>query len=84
MKKIEAIILVVARPGTEEKVYEKLKKHPNVKEIYRVYGEYDLILRVEVDTIEDLDRFHDEVLRRIREIELTETLIASTYGLKEG
>ena len=84
MKKMEAIILVVARPGTEEKVYEKLKDHPKVKEIYRVYGEYDLILRVEADTIEDLDRFHDEVLRKVREIELTETLIASTYCLKEG
>ena len=83
MKKMEAIILVVARPGTEERVYDKLKDHPSVKEIYRVYGEYDLLLRVETDGIEDLDRFHDEVLRRIREIELTETLIASTYGLKE-
>ncbi|MCD6523564.1 MAG: Lrp/AsnC ligand binding domain-containing protein [Thermococcus sp.] len=83
MKKMEAIILVVSRPGTEEKVYEKLKDHPNVKEIYRVYGEYDLILRVEVNDIEELDKFHDGVLRQTREIELTETLIASTYGLKE-
>lgn len=82
MSKMEAIILVVARPGTEEKVHEKLVGHPNVKEAYRVYGEYDLIVRVEVDSIEELDRFHDNVLRKIREIELTETLIASTYGMK--
>ncbi|ASJ02271.1 AsnC family transcriptional regulator [Thermococcus profundus] len=82
MKKMEAIILVVARPGTEERVHEKLKDHPSVKEVYRVYGEYDLILRVEVDGIEELDKFHDEVLRKIREIELTETLIASTYGIR--
>ncbi len=83
MKKIEAIILVVSRPGTEEKVYERLKAHPSVKEIYRIYGEYDMILRVEVNDIGELDKFHDEVLRQTREIELTETLIASTYGLKE-
>ncbi|WP_297553030.1 Lrp/AsnC ligand binding domain-containing protein, partial [Thermococcus sp.] len=38
-----------------------------------------IILRVEVPTIENLDKFHDEVLRKIPEIEMTETLIASTY-----
>jgi len=76
---IEAFVLVVVKPGNEEKVYEMLRKDPRVKEDYRVYGEYDIILRVEVPTIEDLDRFHDEVLRKIPEIEMTETLIASTY-----
>jgi len=76
---IEAFVLIVVKPGNEEKVYEKLKRDPRVKEDYRVYGEYDIILRVEVPSIEDLDKFHDEVLRRIPEIEMTETLIASTY-----
>jgi DNA-binding Lrp family transcriptional regulator len=76
---IEAFVLIVVKPGNEEKVYEELKKDPRVKEAYRVYGEYDIILRVEVPTIDDLDKFHDEVLRKIPEIEMTETLIASTY-----
>ncbi|WP_099209927.1 Lrp/AsnC family transcriptional regulator [Thermococcus henrietii] len=76
---IEAFVLVVVKPGNEEKVYEMLRKDPRVKEDYRVYGEYDIILRVEVPTIDELDKFHDEVLRRIPEIEMTETLIASTY-----
>ncbi|AIU69810.1 AsnC family transcriptional regulator [Thermococcus eurythermalis] len=76
---IEAFVLVVVKPGNEEKVYEQVKKNPRVKEVYRVYGEYDIILRVEVPTMEELDRFHDETLRRIPDIEMTETLIASTY-----
>lgn len=80
---MEAIILIVARPGTEEKIYNALKDHPKIREIYRVYGEYDLLLRVEVEDIRELDEFHDSVLRKMREIELTETLIASTYGIKE-
>ncbi len=80
---IEAIILIVARPGTEEKVYDTLRRHPQVKEVYRVYGEYDLLLRVEVSDIRELDDFHDNVLRRTGNIELTETMIASTYGSKE-
>ncbi len=76
---IEAFVLVVVKPGTEEKVYQELKKRDDIREIYRVYGEYDLLLRVEVPDIHLLDQFHDEILRRIKDIEMTETLIASSY-----
>ncbi|WP_258083048.1 Lrp/AsnC family transcriptional regulator [Thermococcus thermotolerans] len=76
---IEAFVLVVVKPGTEEKVYNALSKEERIKEIYRVYGEYDIIIRVEVENIHELDRFHDEVLRKVKNIEMTETLIASSY-----
>jgi DNA-binding Lrp family transcriptional regulator len=76
---IEAFVLVVVKPGTEEKVYNALAKEEKIKEIYRVYGEYDVIIRVEVENIHELDRFHDEILRKISNIEMTETLIASSY-----
>lgn len=76
---IEAIVLIVVKPGNEEKVYQEIIKDPRVKEAYRVYGEYDIIIRIEVPSIEELDRFHDEVLRKIKDIELTEILIASSY-----
>ncbi|WP_297464963.1 Lrp/AsnC ligand binding domain-containing protein [Thermococcus sp.] len=77
---IEAFVLVVVKPGYEEEVYNALKNaNGRIKEIYRVYGEYDIILRVEVGSVEELDRFHDEVLRKIDHIEMTETLIASSY-----
>ncbi|MBP1911929.1 Lrp/AsnC family transcriptional regulator [Thermococcus stetteri] len=76
---IEAIILIVVKPGNEEKVYKEITKDPHVKEAYRVYGEYDIIIRIEVPDIEELDRFHDTVLRKIKDIEVTETLIASGY-----
>jgi len=76
---IEAFVLVVVKPGTEEKVYNALTKEEKIKEIHRVYGEYDVIIRVEVENIHELDRFHDETLRKISNIEMTETLIASSY-----
>lgn len=77
---MEAFVLIIVKPGNEDTVYEKLKDVPQVKEIYKVYGEYDIIIRVEIENIKELDRFHDEILRKIREIEMTETLIASSYG----
>ncbi|WP_297476912.1 Lrp/AsnC ligand binding domain-containing protein [Thermococcus sp.] len=76
---IEAFVMVVVKPGYEDDVYNALKGDGRIKEIHRVYGEYDILLRVEVPTVEDLDRFHDEVLRKVRNIEMTETLIASAY-----
>ncbi|WP_048148171.1 Lrp/AsnC family transcriptional regulator [Palaeococcus ferrophilus] len=76
---IEAFIMVVVRPGKEEEVYNALKEVPQVKEIYRVYGEYDVVLRVEVGSIKELDDFHDHVLRKVKNVEMTETLIASSY-----
>ncbi|ALV63216.1 Transcriptional regulator, AsnC family [Thermococcus sp. 2319x1] len=77
---MEAFVLIIVKPGNEDLVYEKLKDIPQVKEIYKVYGEYDIIIRVEIENIKELDSFHDEILRKIREIEMTETLIASSYG----
>lgn len=77
---IEVFVLIIVKPGNEDIVYEKLSKLPQVKEVYKVYGEYDVIIRVEVENIKGLDKFHDDVLRRIKEIEMTETLIASSYG----
>ncbi len=76
---IEAFVLIVVKPGNEDRVYNALVGDERVKEIYKVYGEYDIVLRVEVDNIRELDRFHDETLRKIRDIEMTETLIASSY-----
>ncbi|AIF69236.1 AsnC family transcriptional regulator [Palaeococcus pacificus DY20341] len=79
---MEAFVLIIVKPGNEERVYQALEGHHQVKEIYKVYGEYDIIVRVEVGNIKELDDFHDKVLRKIREVEMTETLIASSYTVK--
>ncbi len=77
---IEVFVLVVVKPGHEEEVYERLKELPVVREIYRVYGEYDIVLRLEVESIEELDRMYEREVRQIPHIEMTETLIASSIG----
>jgi len=75
---IEVFVLLIVKPRSEDLVYEKLKNAPQVKEIYRVFGEYDIILHIEVGGIKELDDFHD-VLRKIKEIRTAETLICSSY-----
>jgi len=79
---ITAFILITMKSGDENKVIEKLKNHPMVKEVYKVYGEYDVIVKIEVEGISELDDFRNKVLRKIREVVMSETLIASSYGWK--
>ncbi|NJE07494.1 Lrp/AsnC family transcriptional regulator [Thermococcus sp. M39] len=77
---IIVFILIIVRSGDENKVIEKLKGHPMVKEVYKVYGEYDMIVKIEAEDINELDDFRNKVLGKIREMVMSETLIASSYG----
>ena len=49
---------------------------PEVKEAYMVYGEYDLLIRVETDSLKGLDDVIMGKIRKMPEIQLTSTLIA--------
>ena len=80
---ITVFILIIMKSGDENKVIEKLKADPRVKEVYKVYGEYDVIVKLEVDDVSGLDEFRDKVLRKIREVVMSEILIASSYGWKK-
>ena len=73
---VTAFILMVTAAGKEREVMEKLLAMPEVKEAYVVYGEYDIIAKVETDTLKELDRFIMENLRRMPEIQMTSTMIA--------
>ena len=82
---ITAFVLIVVKPGEKDKVYEKLKNHPMVEEAYKVFGGYDVIAKLEVDDVSRLDDFRNKVLGKIREVVMSETLIAreSFRGEKE-
>jgi anthranilate phosphoribosyltransferase len=42
-----------------------------------LYGEWDIILRVKVESLTELDAFLTQKLRKMKNIKLTSTLIAS-------
>jgi anthranilate phosphoribosyltransferase len=62
-------------PTMDKKVYKAVKSYPEVKDIILTYGEYDLIIRVESNSLEDLDDFIFTKLRTTEGIESTTTLI---------
>ncbi len=59
----------------DKKVYKAVKGYPEVKDIILTYDEYDLIIRVESNSLEDLDDFIFTKLRTTEGIESTTTLI---------
>ncbi|MHA1632503.1 MAG: Lrp/AsnC family transcriptional regulator [Candidatus Freyarchaeota archaeon] len=76
MQMITAYVLVIVEPGKERDIKKKLKNLPQCKEVHEIYGEYDLIIKVQTRNLQELDAFVMK-LRKIKNIRATSTLIAS-------
>lgn len=60
---------------SQHEVASKLKKHPVVEEAAMITGASDIILKVRVGSIEELDKFVTVELRNIYGIEKTQTIV---------
>ncbi len=72
-----AYVLITAKSGSERVVVEALKKLQEVTEAKILYGEYDIIARVQVDDIQALNQFLLEKVRPIGNVDRTSTLIVA-------
>lgn len=70
-----ALVLMNAEMGYENKLVDELKKTPNVSEVYAVYGVYDVMVKVEADSMEQLRDAISTGLRRIDGVKSTLTMI---------
>lgn len=71
-----AFILVNADLGAEESLVKELEKIENVTEVYLVYGVYDIIAKVESDTMEKVKETITWKVRRLDKVRSTLTMIA--------
>ena len=71
----KALVLMNAELGHETTLVNELKKKPNVTEVYAVYGVYDVIVKVEAESMEKLREAIATKLRRISGIKSTLTMI---------
>lgn len=74
---VTAYILVVVAPGKENQVASRLLKLSEVKDLGIVYGEYDIIIKVEVPSMEALQNFVLNI-RKDKSIERTSTMIVAS------
>ncbi len=73
--KVIAYVLVVTEVGTEHKVVEELQSINGVTFAQTVYGEFDVICKIECDYLKNLDGSITKI-RKIKSIIRTMTLIS--------
>ncbi len=74
---VGAYVLITTKSGSEKIVIEALKKMQEIKEARVLYGEYDILAKVQVNDIQNLNTFLLEKVRPIGSVERTSTLIVA-------
>ena len=71
-----AWILISCEPGRERDVYLQLLDMPVVSEVSVVYGELDLVARIDFESEREMSKTLIGEMRHVEGIRKTETLIA--------
>ncbi|MCC6010134.1 MAG: Lrp/AsnC ligand binding domain-containing protein [Fervidicoccaceae archaeon] len=70
-----AIVLINAEIGSEEEVFNEISKVEGIKEAYIVYGVYDIIAKIEAETMEKLKETIANKIRKLPKVRSTLTMI---------
>jgi len=70
-----AIVLINTDAGGEDEVFEKLKNMNEVTEVHVVYGVYDVVVKVEADSMDKLKDFVTNTIRKLPKVRSTLTMI---------
>jgi len=70
-----AYVLLNVEPGSEDKTLVDVRKIPYVKECHRVYGVYDMIAKVEADSMDALKEIVTWKIRRLEGVRSTLTSV---------
>lgn len=70
-----AFVLINAEIGAEAEVLKGLKDIKEVREAHMVYGVYDIIARIETDTMQELKDIISWKIRRLDKVRSTLTMI---------
>ena len=58
---ISAYILISIRPGSSDKAIKEMRKIKNIAKISVVAGDYDIVVRVQVKSLENLLKVTDKI-----------------------
>lgn len=68
-------ILINCELGSEESIIKQLKSIEGVKEVHGAFGAYDILVKIEADTVEKLREIITWKIRKIENIRSTLTLM---------
>ena len=72
---VTAFVLIMSKTGKEKDVVKELSRLENVKEVSVVYGDYDIVAKVEVPSMENLNSLIISQIRKIPNVSMTSTLV---------
>ena len=72
-----AYVVVNVEIGLEKKMLDELKEIPEVKEAYLIDSVYDIIVRVETDTMFNLKDVINSKIRKLEKVRSTLTMIVT-------
>ncbi|MCC6012779.1 MAG: Lrp/AsnC ligand binding domain-containing protein [Candidatus Verstraetearchaeota archaeon] len=70
-----AFILINVEAGADKEVLENIRKIPEVKQAYMVYGVYDIVAILEAETLEKLRECVTRKIRQMDKVRSTMTMI---------
>jgi DNA-binding Lrp family transcriptional regulator len=74
----QAYVLINTEIGFETQVLKDMGNIKEVKEAHTVYGVYDILARIETETMEELKNTISWQIRRMKKIRSTLTMIVVT------
>ena len=77
---VTAYVMIKLVAGKDEEVFAKIEKLGKLKQIVEAnatYGAFDLIIEVQFKTIEELDRFIFEEIRRLPNVTETSSMLVA-------
>jgi len=72
-------VLINVTPGREREVFDIQVKENNIQEIHPLFGEYDLIAKVTVKSMEDLGDIVFNKIRKIKGVTYMKTLTGAGF-----
>jgi DNA-binding Lrp family transcriptional regulator len=73
----KAFVLINTETGVEPLLEEEIKSLEGVKEVYQLFGEYDILAVVEESNEKDIQKTVSWELRKIKGIRGTNTMIVA-------
>ena len=74
-----SFVLISATPAHEHEVYNKLSKVPEIIDLHPLFGEYDLIAKIEAENFESIGEIVLNKIRTIDGIIDTKTLTGTEF-----
>ena len=74
---MQAYVQIALDSAKEQEIYDRLSSLKEIKEVHILFGEWDMIVKLQLDDPEHLGTFVMEQIRNLLGVRLTSTMIVA-------